>query len=66
MLTDQGLSTSVSAGEVLVSLLVFLLLYAVVGIVALVLMLRHVRGGPDPDDSVDDDAPLSRVPELTY
>ena len=36
------------------------------GVVALVLMLRHVRGGPEPDDSADDDAPRVRVPELTY
>jgi cytochrome d ubiquinol oxidase subunit I len=65
MLTKDGLSTSVSAGEVLVSLLVFLLLYGVIGAVALVLMLRHVRGGPEPEAAPEDDRD-PRVPELTY
>lgn len=66
MLTKDGLSTSVSAAEVLVSLLVFFLLYAAVGVVALVLMLRHVHGVPEPDEPIDDAAPRARVPELTY
>jgi len=30
-----------------------------------VLMLRHVRSGPEPDESTTDDAG-DRVPELTY
>ena len=66
MLTRDGLSTSVSAVEVLIGLVVFFLLYSVIGVVALVLMLRHVHGGPDPDEPVDDDAERVRVPELTY
>ena len=51
MLTRDGLSTSVGAAEVAVSLAVFVLLYAIVGITALVLMLRHVRGGPEPEST---------------
>jgi cytochrome d ubiquinol oxidase subunit I len=67
MLTSDGLSTSVSTTEVAISLGVFVLLYAAIGIVALVLMLRHARRGPDPEQAptaLADDAP--RVPELTY
>jgi len=70
MLTRDGLSTSVSAAEVAVSLAVFVLLYAIVGITALVLMLRHVRGGPEPESTAyhqrtetDSD---DRAPALTY
>ena len=65
MLTKDGLSTSVSAAEVAISLVAFFLLYTVIGVVALVLMLRHVRSGPEPDESAPDDAG-DRVPELTY
>ena len=44
-----------STAEVLISLVVFFLLYSVIGVVALVLMLRHVPAGPEPDEPVDDD-----------
>ena len=44
---------------------VFFLLYSVIGVTALVLMLRHVRSGPEPDEATADDADV-RVPELTY
>ncbi|MFN8168102.1 MAG: cytochrome ubiquinol oxidase subunit I [Candidatus Nanopelagicales bacterium] len=66
MLTKDGLSTGVSAGQVVVSLTVFVALYAVLGVVALVLMLRHVRSGPEPeptDEALPDD---DRAPALTY
>lgn len=66
MLTKDGLSTSVSAAEVLVSIVVFFLLYAVIGVIALVLMLRHVRALPEPEEPADHDTPRARVPELTY
>jgi cytochrome d ubiquinol oxidase subunit I len=65
MLTKDGLSTSVSAAEVAISLVVFFLLYSVIGVIALVLMLRHVRSRPEPDETASDDAG-DRVPELTY
>jgi cytochrome bd ubiquinol oxidase subunit I len=65
MLTEDGLSPSVSTAEVAISLVAFLLLYTVVGTVALVLMLRHVRSGPEPTPTDGDDAG-DRIPELTY
>ena len=67
MLTANGLSTSVSATEVAVSLAVFALLYAVLGVIAFVLMLRHIRRGIEPDVPLPDNADdAPRVPELTY
>jgi cytochrome d ubiquinol oxidase subunit I len=65
MLTRDGLSTSIGATQVAISITVFFLLYAAIGVVALVLMLRHVRGGPEPEQSVDDE-PGDRTPELAY
>jgi cytochrome d ubiquinol oxidase subunit I len=65
MLTRDGLSPSVSTAEVAISLVVFLLLYAAIGVIALVLMLRHVRSAPASDDAPTDDTG-DRVPELTY
>jgi cytochrome bd ubiquinol oxidase subunit I len=65
MLTKDGLSPSVSTAEVAISLVAFFLLYTVIGVVALVLMLRHVRSGPEPAPTDGDDAG-DRVPELTY
>ena len=64
MLTRDGLSPSVSTAEVAISLVVFLLLYAAIGVIALVLMLRHVRSAPADDATTDDTG--DRVPELTY
>ncbi len=67
MLTRDGLSSSVSATEVAISLVVFLVLYGVIGVTALVLMLRHVRRGPEPDDAdlIDAD-PAERASALVY
>jgi cytochrome d ubiquinol oxidase subunit I len=65
MLTSDGLSPSVSTAEVALSLVAFFLLYAVIGVIALVLMLRHVRSGPEPAPT-DGDVAGDRVPELTY
>jgi len=66
MLTKNGLSTGVSATEVLISLVVFVALYGVLGITAFVLMLRHVRRGLDPVVPLPDHVDAPRVPELTY
>jgi cytochrome bd ubiquinol oxidase subunit I len=66
MLTKNGLSTSVSATQVAVSLVVFALLYLVLGLIALVLMIRHVRGGPEPDEPVAALTADERAPALTY
>ena len=65
MLTKDGLSSSVSATEVAISITAFALLYLIIGVIVLVLMLRFVRSGPEPDDTDDDDVD-ARVPELTY
>jgi cytochrome d ubiquinol oxidase subunit I len=65
MLTRDGLSTSIGVTQVAISLTVFLLLYTAIGVVALVLMLRHVRGGLEPAQTVDDE-PGDRIPELAY
>jgi cytochrome d ubiquinol oxidase subunit I len=65
MLTRDGLSTSIGVSQVAISLIVFFLLYAAIGVVALALMLRHVRRGPEPEQTVDDE-PGDRTPELAY
>ncbi len=67
MLTSDGLSTSSSATQVAISLVAFGLTYLVVGVVAVGLMLRHVRRGPGTDvdlDPTSSDEP--RRPALTY
>jgi cytochrome d ubiquinol oxidase subunit I len=64
MLTRDGLSGSSSALQVAISLTVFALLYLGIGVVALVLMLRHARRGPAAEGA-DDDAP-DALPGLTY
>ena len=67
MLTRDGLSSSVSATEVAISLLVFVVLYGVIGVTAVVLMLRHIRRGPEPDISELPDTDLDdRAPALIY
>src|SRR5580658_4291647 len=43
MLTKNGLSPSVSTTELVISLVVFVLLYAILGTIDLVLMLRYAR-----------------------
>ncbi|WP_067474142.1 cytochrome ubiquinol oxidase subunit I [Actinomadura hibisca] len=48
--TRDGVSPSVGSGEVVTSLVVFTLLYAVLAAVAGALMVRHVRQGPPPED----------------
>jgi len=65
MLTRDGLSSSVSAAEVAISLTAFLVLYGVIGVTAVVLMMRHIRRGPEPDavDVADLD---DRAPALVY
>jgi cytochrome d ubiquinol oxidase subunit I len=65
MLTKDGLSTSVSATEVAISIVVFFLLYSILGIIGLILMLRLIRSGPEADESESDDAD-DRVPTLAY
>jgi cytochrome d ubiquinol oxidase subunit I len=69
MLTSDGVSPSVSTGEVVTSLLVFVVVFLLLAGVDLFLMLRYARRGlelehDEPDGPVDPDAP--RVPALTY
>lgn len=62
MLTQDGVSTVVSAGTVLTSMIIFTLLYAALGVVWFMLLRRYVREGvrtqtaETADDEVSDDA----------
>ncbi|WP_341358561.1 cytochrome ubiquinol oxidase subunit I [Georgenia sp. M64] len=55
LLTQNGVSTVVSAGSVITSLVVFTLLYAALGVVWFMLIRRYVREGvrPLPEDVTD-------------
>ena len=69
MLTTTGLSTSASALQVATSLTVFALTYVALGIVLLILVLRHARRGPaaePPGDDEIDDSDDSLRASLTY
>jgi len=48
MLTADGVSPSVGAGSVLLSLIVFTLLYSVLAVIDGVLMVRYAKAGPPP------------------
>ncbi|GAA4057211.1 cytochrome ubiquinol oxidase subunit I [Actinomadura miaoliensis] len=50
MRTRDGVSPDVATGEVIISLTVFTVLYAVLAVVAGALMARHARKGPPPQD----------------
>ena len=66
MLTKDGLSPSVPAAQIAVSMTVFFLLYAVLGIIAAVLMVRHTKRGLPPEQQPDDPGERERAPELAY
>ena len=54
MLTADGVSSVVSSGTVLASMVIFTLLYAALGVVWFVLLRRYIREGvrtPVPDKS---------------
>jgi cytochrome bd ubiquinol oxidase subunit I len=66
LLTDQGVSASVSSAEVIGSLLVFTGLYSVLAVVWFTLLRTYARHGApeveppaDPTDDEDSDKPLS-------
>ena len=65
MPTAAGVSTSVSAVSVLISMIVYTLLYGVLAVIEVGLFLRYVKKGlPDDtvvdlDDHTDEDAPMS-------
>ena len=66
MLTKNGLSPSVSATELWISVIVFVLLYGTLGTVDLLLMLRYSRKelGPAPPGSDTDTG--KPVPAMLY
>jgi cytochrome d ubiquinol oxidase subunit I len=65
MTTRNGVSPSVSAGEVVTSMLVYTLLYGALAVVEVKLFLTYARAGapafepPVPPSEQDEDAPLS-------
>ena len=65
MPTAAGISTSVSALSVLISMIVYTLLYGVLAVIEVGLFLMYVKKGlPDDtevdlDDHTDEDAPMS-------
>jgi len=66
MQTADGVSPTVSAGEVLTSMIVFTLLYAVLAVVEFGLMFKAVRIGPPPEVVVPDDASALSDKPLTF
>jgi len=66
MKTSNGVSPTVSTLWVVISILTFLLLYAVLAVVAWGLMVRYTRRGPEPADPVGEPAPDDRVRAMTY
>ena len=62
MLTKNGISASVSTADIAISLAAFVLLYAVLGTVDLLLMLRYAREQlPPARAAADQDAPVPAV-----
>ncbi|GAA1645527.1 cytochrome ubiquinol oxidase subunit I [Georgenia ruanii] len=72
LLTQHGVSTVVSAGSVITSLVIFTLLYAALGVVWFLLIRRYVREGiePLPGDGAagptDTGAPGELEPTLSF
>jgi cytochrome d ubiquinol oxidase subunit I len=64
MLTKNGISSSVSSTSIVISLVIFVLLYAVLGAIDLLLMLRYSREQlPPARTEAEADAP---VPAIQY
>jgi cytochrome d ubiquinol oxidase subunit I len=67
LLTQAGVSPSVGGGSVLISLVLFTLVYGALGVVELVLFLRYAKAGPldeavpgeVPEDESTDQRPMS-------
>ena len=65
--TSQSVSPGVSAGTVLTSMIVFTLLYGVLGAVAGWLMIRSIKAGPPPEEPGTPAAGTGEpVPAFTY
>mgnify|MGYP006271983269 FL=1 len=66
MQTADGISPTVTAGEVLTSMIVFTLLYAVLAVIEFGLMFKAVRIGPPETVVVPDDASALSDRPLTF
>jgi cytochrome d ubiquinol oxidase subunit I len=69
MKTVNASSPSVSATDIWISLVVFVLLYAALGAADVVLMLRYARKGLDPEEDTGEGSPQGAapaIPALTY
>ena len=67
MLTEDGVSPSVSTTELWISVIVFALVYIIVGVVWLTLMIRAAKKGlPDDHDDDDESEHSDSAPALTY
>ncbi len=68
MLTKHGVSPSVSSASIVISLVIFVLLYLVLAVVDLVLMLRYARRDLEPMPAPPDgaDAADTPVPAVRY
>ena len=66
MKTKDGVSPSVSTTEVVISLSVFVLLYALLGFINLFLMLRYARRGLELEHDDHESGGDRPVPALTY
>jgi cytochrome d ubiquinol oxidase subunit I len=60
MKTADGVSPGVSASDVLISLIVFTLLYGALAVVEFKLLLKAIKAGPH-DDLVDEKADLDKL-----
>ena len=70
MKTTQGVSPSVSTTEIWISLITFVLIYAVLGVADLVLMMRYARRGLPDEQAVstsgEGELPGGALPEMAY
>ncbi len=67
MLTEDGVSTSVSSTEIIISLAVFLTVFVIVGTIWIILMSRAARSKlPDVESESDGEATEEPLPTLTY
>ncbi len=67
MLTEDGVSTSVSSTEIIISLAVFLTVFVIVGTIWIILMSRAARSKlPDVESESDGEATEEPIPTLTY
>jgi cytochrome d ubiquinol oxidase subunit I len=64
--TANGVSPSVSATSVWISLVVFTLLYGALAVVEFGLMVRYVKAGPPPPAGVEPIAAPEPTPSVTY